>query len=225
MFLFSYSACSKAWGSSFKVMEGCRCPQPELTPELPGLLPLLGHWHLGSGFGLHARCICSLRLLIETWKGGFHWILCVAQGEGQPRKQNKGKRPVDAEHMQIGLRKTTVLLFTSFFTKTRSRSHFAYSSNPVGSWIFPAFVQLESLFLTIWLLFLLPFSPAKHLDSFSKSSFIVNVTYAALPALGVKQNSSLSLHFLLTFLMFFLTSVVPCFALQSAADRISVFIV
>lgn len=117
----------------------------------PGMLPLLGHWHLGSGFGLHARGICSLRLLIETWKGGFHWVLCVAQGEGQPRKQNKGKRPVDAEHMRIGLRETTVLLFTSFLTKTRSRSHFAYSSNPLGPWIFPAFVQLESLFLTIWL--------------------------------------------------------------------------
>jgi len=147
----------------------------------------------------------------------------VAQGEGQPGKQNKGKCLVDAEHMQIGLQKTTVPLFTSLFTKTHSRSHFAYSNNPVGPWIFPAFVQLESLFLTIWLLFLLPFSPAKHLDSFSKSSFIISITSAASPALGVKQYSSLSLHFLLTFLVFFFTSVVSCFALQSATGHISTF--
>lgn len=125
--------------------------------------------------------------------------------------------------MQIGLWKTTVPLFTSLFTKTDSRSHFAYSSNPVDPWIFPAFVQLESLFLTIWLLFLLPFSPVKHLDSFSKSSFIISITSAASPALGIKQYSSLSLHFLLTFLVFFFVSVVFCFALQSDTDHTSIF--
>lgn len=150
----------------------------------------------------------------------------MAWGEGQPRKQNKGKHQVDAEHMQIGCHKTTVLLFTSFFTDTHSHSHFAYSSNPVDPSIFPAFLQLEVLilFLTIWLLFLLPFSPAKHLDSFNKSSFIINITYAALPALGIKQKSSLSSHFLLTFPVFFLTYIVSCFSLQSSAAANSIFV-
>lgn len=128
--------------------------------------------------------------------------------------------------MRVGLHKATVLFLTSFFTHTRSRTHFAYSSNPVDPHIFPAFLQLEVLILfhTIWLLFLLPFSPAKHLGSFNKSSFIVNITYAALPALGIKQKSSLSSHFLLTFPVFFLTYIVSCIPLQSPAAANSIFI-
>lgn len=147
----------------------------------------------------------------------------MAWGQGQPRKQNKGEQRVDAEHMQIDLHKTTVLLFASFFTDTGSRSHFAYSSSPADRYVFPAFLQLEVLilFLTIWLLFLLPFSPAKHLDSFNKS-FIINITYAASPALGIKQKSSLSPHFLLTFPVFFLSYIVSCFSLQSSAAANSV---
>lgn len=212
MFLFSYSACSKHWEGSFKAAGGCRFPQPK-----PGTLahawaagdaPFAGPLALGLRLlGCSARYVCSFRLLIEILNGGFHWILCVAWGEGQPTKQNKGKHQVDAEHMQIDFHKTTVLLFASFFTDTRSHSHFAYSSNCVDPYIFPAFLQLEVLnfFLSIWLLFLLPFCPTKHLDSFNKSSFIINITYAALPAWGITQKSSPSSHFLLSFPVSFLT--------------------
>lgn len=204
----------------------CRYPW-QVLGALLGMLPLLGHWQLGSGLGLqHKDNICSFGLLTETLSGGFLCILCVAWGEVQPRRQNKGKHQVDAKHMHISCHKTTVLC-----SLISSLIHTAILTLLIPAilqiLIFsPAFLQLEVLilFFTIWLLFLLPFGPAKHLDSFNKSSFRSNISYAALSALGIKQKSALSSHFLLTFPVFFLSYIVSCFSLLSSSAANSVFI-
>lgn len=130
--------------------------------------------------------------------------------------------------MQISCHKTTVLC--SFI------SPLIYAAIPnllipaiLQILIFsPDFLQLEVLilFLTMWLLFLLPFSPAKHSDSSNKSSFRSNISDAALPPLRIKQKSAFPSHFLLTFSVFFLSYflIVSWFSLLSSSAANSIFI-
>lgn len=191
------------------------------------MLPLLGHWYLDSGLGLQHK-IC---LVFWAFNWDFEWRLSLnplcGRGGRSAQKTKQRQAPHGCRAHADQLSQNNCPLFTSFFTDTCSHSHFAYSSNSVDPYFSPAFLQLEVLilFLTIWLLFLLPFSPAKHLDSFNKSSLRSSLrsNLRFCIALRIKQKSSLSSHFLLTFPVFFLSHVVSCFSLLSSAGN-SVFI-